>query len=94
MNNENNLNPGSAPHAGNASASSSSQKSLSQWLSYLESIHPSAIDMGLDRVKEVANAIKNDKKEINIGGPDLLSQNEIAELALRAYEKPMKIIHF
>ena len=57
MNNENNLNTGSAPHAENASASSSSQKSLSQWLSYLESIHPSAIDMGLDRVKAVANAM-------------------------------------
>jgi len=57
VNNENNLNTGSAPHAENASASSSSQKSLSQWLSYLESIHPSAIDMGLDRVKEVANAM-------------------------------------
>ena len=48
---------------------------------------------GKDLAKEVANAIRNDKKEINIGGPDLLSQNEIAELALRAYEKPMKIIH-
>ncbi len=57
MNNENNLNTGSAPHAEDASASSPSQKSLSQWLSYLESIHPSAIDMGLDRVKEVANAM-------------------------------------
>ncbi len=57
MNNENNLNTGSAPHAENASASSPSQKSLSQWLSYLESIHPSAIDMGLDRVKAVANAM-------------------------------------
>ena len=48
---------------------------------------------GKDLAKEVANAIRNDKKEINIGGPDLLSQNEIAELALRTYEKPIKIIH-
>ena len=48
---------------------------------------------GKDLAKEVANAIRNDKKEINIGGPDLLSQNEIAEMALRVYEKPMKIIH-
>ncbi|WP_218418424.1 bifunctional tetrahydrofolate synthase/dihydrofolate synthase [Alteromonas lipotrueae] len=30
---------------------------LSQWLSHLESIHPSAIDMGLERVKSVANAM-------------------------------------
>ena len=41
---------------------------------------------GKDLAKEVANAIRNDEKEINIGGPDLLSQNKIAELALRAYE--------
>jgi len=34
-----------------------STTSLSQWLSHLESIHPSAIDMGLGRVKSVANTM-------------------------------------
>jgi len=48
---------------------------------------------GKDLAKEVVNAINQDKKEINIGGPDLLSQNEIAELALKAYGKATKIIH-
>ena len=48
---------------------------------------------GKDLAKEVVNAINQDKKEINIGGPDLLSQNEIAELALKAYGKKIKIIH-
>ena len=48
---------------------------------------------GRDLAKEVINSIKNDKNEINIGGPDLLSQNEIAELALKAYKKPTKIIY-
>ena len=48
---------------------------------------------GKDLAKEVANAIRNDKKEINIGRPELLTQNEIAELAFRAFEKTMKIIH-
>ncbi|WP_291728919.1 SDR family oxidoreductase [Bernardetia sp.] len=48
---------------------------------------------GKDLAKEVVNAINQDKKEINIGGPDLLSQNEIAKLALRAYGKKIKIIH-
>ena len=48
---------------------------------------------GKDLAKEVANAIRNDKKEINIGGPDLLSQNEIAELALKANKKPTKIVY-
>ncbi|WP_111708813.1 SDR family oxidoreductase [Lutibacter citreus] len=54
----------------------------------LNSIH------GKDLAKEVVNAISQEKKEINIGGPDLLSQNDIAELALKAYSKPIKIIHF
>ena len=48
---------------------------------------------GRDLAKEVINTIKNDKNEINIGGPDLLSQNEIAELALKAFKKPNKIIY-
>ena len=51
MNNENNKNIGSEQ------TSSVDKKSLGQWLSYLESIHPSAIDMGLERVKDVANAM-------------------------------------
>jgi dihydrofolate synthase/folylpolyglutamate synthase len=32
-------------------------RSLEQWLAYLESIHPSAIDMGLERVRTVAQAL-------------------------------------
>ena len=48
---------------------------------------------GKDLAKEVVNAINQEKKEINIGGPDLLSQNEIAELALKAYGKKIKIVH-
>lgn len=48
---------------------------------------------GKDLAKEVVNAISQEKKEINIGGPDLLSQNEIAELALKAYGKAIKIVH-
>ena len=51
MNNENNKN------IGLEQTSSVDKKSLGQWLSYLESIHPSAIDMGLERVKDVANAM-------------------------------------
>ena len=48
---------------------------------------------GKDLAKEVVSAINQDKKEFNIGGPDLLSQNEIAELALKAYGKKIKIVH-
>lgn len=32
-------------------------KTLADWLSYLEQLHPSAIDMGLDRVAEVARRL-------------------------------------
>lgn len=48
---------------------------------------------GEDLAKAVVDAINQDKNEINIGGPDMLSQNEIAELALKAYSKPNKIVH-
>ncbi len=48
---------------------------------------------GKDLAKEVVNLISQDKKELDIGGPDLLSQNEIAELALKAYKKKIKIVH-
>lgn len=48
---------------------------------------------GKDLATEVVNAINQDKNEFNIGGPDLLSQNEIAELALKAYGKKIKIVH-
>lgn len=48
---------------------------------------------GKDLAKVVVDLIHQDIKEINVGGPDMLSQNEIAELALKAYGKPIKIIH-
>ena len=48
---------------------------------------------GEDLAKRVVDAIHQDEKEINIGGPDMLSQNEIAELAFKAFSKPLKIIH-
>ena len=48
---------------------------------------------GEDLAKVVVDTINQDAKEINIGGPDMLSQNDIAELALKAYSKPIKIIH-
>lgn len=36
----------------------SSASSLSQWLSYLETLHPTAIDMGLARISEVAKRLQ------------------------------------
>jgi len=48
---------------------------------------------GEDLAKMILETIHKDEKEINVGGPDMLSQNDIAELALKAYSKPVKIIH-
>lgn len=35
-----------------------SESSLNEWLSYLEKIHPSSIDLGLERVKQVAQNLE------------------------------------
>ena len=45
-------------------------KNLPQWLEYLESIHPSAIDMGLERVRDVAARlnIRFTGRVITVGG--------------------------
>jgi len=48
---------------------------------------------GKDLAKVIIDIINQDIKEINVGGPDMLSQNDIAELALKAHGKPIKIIH-
>ena len=47
------------------------KKNLDQWLSYLESIHPSEIELGLNRVKQVAQTlglIKPTKKVLMVAG--------------------------
>lgn len=47
------------------------KKNLDQWLSYLESIHPSEIELGLHRVKQVAQTlglIKPTKKVLMVAG--------------------------
>jgi uncharacterized protein YbjT (DUF2867 family) len=48
---------------------------------------------GADLAKVCVEAIQSSEKEINVGGPDILSQNEIAELALKACSKKTRIVH-
>ena len=48
---------------------------------------------GADLAKVVVDVIKSGPKEIEVGGPDLLTQNEIGNLALEAHNKSGKIIH-
>jgi len=46
---------------------------------------------GADLAEVCVNAINKSKKEINIGGPEIFTFNEIAELALQVQDKPIKI---
>lgn len=48
---------------------------------------------GKDLAIACVDAIENGNSEINIGGPDIMTQNEVAEMALLACGKPIKIIH-
>ncbi len=48
---------------------------------------------GADLAEVVADSIDSAEKVLEAGGPDLLTQNRIAELALQACGKPLRIIH-
>ncbi len=48
---------------------------------------------GYDLARKIVDSLEQKGQEINIGGPDILSQNEIAKLALKAYGKPTRIVH-
>jgi hypothetical protein len=47
----------------------------------------------LDVAKMILETVHDDKKGINFGESDMLSQNDIAALAFKAYTKPVKIIY-
>jgi len=48
---------------------------------------------GADLAKVCFDAIETDETEIEVGGPDILSHNQIAEMALQASGKKIKIVH-
>jgi uncharacterized protein YbjT (DUF2867 family) len=48
---------------------------------------------GEDLAKAIVNSLDDNNKELTIGGPDILSLNDISKLALSALNKPIKIIH-
>ncbi len=48
---------------------------------------------GADLAEVCVRAIAQKDKEISVGGPDILTQNEIAEMALCAWNKPADIVH-
>lgn len=48
---------------------------------------------GEDLAKVCVDSMKEGVQEESAGGMDILTQNELAELALKAWEKPVKITH-
>lgn len=48
---------------------------------------------GLDLARVVVDLIDSNQQEVEVGGPDILTQNEIAALALQAMHKEGSIIH-
>jgi len=48
---------------------------------------------GEDLAKVCVDKMVEGVKEETVGGPDILTQNELAELALKAWNKPIKISH-
>ncbi|MBN2069005.1 MAG: SDR family oxidoreductase [Opitutales bacterium] len=48
---------------------------------------------GSDLAKACVDCLEKSENEVNIGGPELLTQNEIADVAFQAYGKKGKIIH-
>ena len=48
---------------------------------------------GTDLAKAILESVNLQEKEIVIGGPDVLTQNEIAALALKAQTRKVKITH-
>jgi uncharacterized protein YbjT (DUF2867 family) len=48
---------------------------------------------GEDLAKAIVDTIDENVKEFSIGGPDILSLNEISKIAFKALNKPEKIVH-
>jgi uncharacterized protein YbjT (DUF2867 family) len=48
---------------------------------------------GEDLAKVCVDLINSNQEEVTVGGPDVLSLNEISTLALNSLKKPIKIVH-
>jgi len=49
---------------------------------------------GQDLAKATADAIESGQDTLEVGGPDVFTHNELAELAFECLDKPPKITHF
>ncbi|MEM9340985.1 MAG: SDR family oxidoreductase [Bacteroidota bacterium] len=48
---------------------------------------------GTDLAKAIVESLVTKQHELIVGGPDILTQNEIAEMALKTWMRPVKITH-
>jgi uncharacterized protein YbjT (DUF2867 family) len=48
---------------------------------------------GSDLAEVCVDEISSNEQEVIIGGPDILTQNQLAELALKSWQKDIKIVH-
>ena len=48
---------------------------------------------GMDLARYILETIEISNRELPIGGPDILTQNEIAALSLEAWKRPLRIMH-
>ncbi|MEM9529127.1 MAG: SDR family oxidoreductase [Bacteroidota bacterium] len=48
---------------------------------------------GADLAEAIVTSIPRNEKEMVIGGPDILTQNEVAALALDTWKRPRRIVH-
>ncbi|UTW65316.1 SDR family oxidoreductase [bacterium SCSIO 12643] len=48
---------------------------------------------GADLAKVCVDKILSEENEVTVGGPDIFSQSELAELALKSWQKKINIIH-
>ena len=48
---------------------------------------------GADLAKAIIEAVDSKQNELIVGGPDILTQNEIAEMALKTWMRKVKIVH-
>ncbi|MCT4629076.1 SDR family oxidoreductase [Winogradskyella sp.] len=48
---------------------------------------------GEDLARAIVDTLSDYNKEVTIGGPDILSLNDISKLALMSLDKPIKILH-
>jgi uncharacterized protein YbjT (DUF2867 family) len=48
---------------------------------------------GADLAKAILESMYDNQQELIVGGPDILTQNEIAEMALEACRMPIRIVH-